>query len=372
MIHRVLILVVLLFLAIVTGFIYWFFTVNNMRIVVTEKVVRMYRNGSKCIIETDGFSASVKTACPNHSKESLRLIGNRSRRLIDFFKLKKELENADYMVFVKKDQSVIGSLQLPFLIERFRNFCMSLYDRFLPGRVSGLVAGIVLGNKDNISYDFYKEMITSGTVHIAVASGFNLMLLYGFFSSWLYWLFDRKTAFIFLTLILLFYALLAGMEPPIVRAWLMVVMLMFLGVVGRKASGWWLLLTSIWIMLVWDWRLVGNISFQLSVASSFALIVALPYIKQKSEDAGLLAEFSFLEKGEVVTTILATIFTLPIILWHFGRVSLWGVVSNIFILPLVPLLMVFGLLMLILPQVFYFPVYLLGTLVVELIHFFGN
>ena len=285
---------------------------------------------------------------------------------------KKELDEANYALVDSKINDTYSSGYFQGILARIRKYCIEEYAKYLPDDETGLLAGIVLGIKDNIRYDFYQEMIRSGAVHIAVASGFNLMLLYGFVSSGMFWLFGRKTVTWLLSFILYFYAMIAGLEPPIVRAWIMIVFLMFSQLLGRKLPSWWVLLVSGFLMLVWDIRLLSSVGFQLSMASSFALIVLLPFVKNFCEEKNLKPEFDFLEKLELVTTVLASAITLPIIYWHFGRVSLWGVLSNIFVLPLVPPLMVLGLLMLFAPAVFWIPTYVLSHTLVLLIHFFAN
>jgi predicted membrane metal-binding protein len=57
-----------------------------------------------------------------------------------------------------------------------------------------LVAGILLGYKKDIGHIFYEQMINSGTVHIAVASGYNIMLVGGTILSVCFWIMNRKKA----------------------------------------------------------------------------------------------------------------------------------------------------------------------------------
>jgi predicted membrane metal-binding protein len=51
-------------------------------------------------------------------------------------------------------------------------------------------------------------------------------------------------------------------------------------------------------------------------------------------------------KNILFTTFFATLFTLPLALFHFGRVGVYALPVNLFVLPIVPYLMLFGFLIL--------------------------
>ena len=339
---------------------------------VAENVVRVTQSDSNCVVETEKFAAKFGGKCSMSYKSQIRIIGKVKYRLIDIFDGKKELVDAKIDVLDPAKNKALDGTEVVNFFERLRIIARSVYNKYLPQNEAGLLSGIVFGLKDDIGYDFYQAMVESGTVHIAVASGFNLMLLYGFLTSFFFWFFERKHASWLIVFILLFYSLISGMQPPIFRAWLMMVILIWSTSEGRKMKGWWILGLSVWFMLVWDISLITNVSFQLSVASSFALIVVLPEVRTMFETKKMVFVYELLEKGQILTTLLASVFTLPIVYWHFGRIGLWGLVSNALVLPLVPPLMILGLLILILPTVFYVPTYFLAKTIVFLIYFFAN
>jgi len=78
-----------------------------------------------------------------------------------------------------------------------------------------------------------------------------------------------------------------------------------------------------------------------------------------------------LEGTGLLTSFSTMLMTAPIIWWHFGRMSWIALLSNILILPLVPILMITGAGMQILPQVFYWPTYAVAHWMVRVIGFFG-
>ena len=364
-------LIVLLVISFAIRFFFDFFTIANREIKYAGNIVRVDQYGSNCRVQTEKFYALISGDCAFRKNQKIVIIGRVRLSMIAPLKGKKELVEAKIDTLNNEDSKTSVKLDSVSLLDGMRLKARQVYQNFLPQDEAGLVSGIVFGLKDDIGYDFYEAMIRSGTVHVAVASGFNLMLLYGFLSSVLFWFFERKVTSWILIVLLLFYSLISGMQPPIFRAWLMISFLICSQGLGRKVSGWWLLWLSVWLMLVWDSSLLTDVSFQLSAASSFALIVVLPEVKALFEQHEMGDVFVLMEKGQLMTTAMATVCTLPIIYWHFGRVGFWGLVSNTLVLPLVPPLMVFGLAMLFLPSIFYLPTYFLAKTVVFLIYFFA-
>lgn len=369
---RLIILFWLWFVSFVIGLVFSVFMSQKGYISYAGKVVREYQIGNKCIIEIGRFVANVEGKCKRLEGKIVLLSGNPRLNLITAVGGKLDLVSATIDEISVSNVSDVKPEFMESVLGRFLNYCVSLYRKHLPARESALLSGIVFGQKDDIGYDFYQQMVKSGSVHIAVASGFNLMLLAGFVTYPLFYFWKRKIASVVAICFLFLYAMVTGFEPPMIRAWLMISFL-FVGLaLGRKQEGWWALLISVWVVLVLDMRMVANVSFQLSVAASIGLIVLAPFISKVASERRHEVEVGFLEKSGFLSTFCAMILTTPIIWYHFGRVSFIGLLSNVLILPLVPPVMVLGLLMIVLPAVFYMPTYALLHALVLLIEFFGT
>ena len=68
-----------------------------------------------------------------------------------------------------------------FLIFMFikKDSLIDMANQGLPPVESGVLVGMVLGDKTGISRDLYQLMKNSGLVHLVVASGANVMLIFG-------------------------------------------------------------------------------------------------------------------------------------------------------------------------------------------------
>ena len=263
-------------------------------------------------------------------------------------------------------------------IEGWRMKLVGVAARNLPEPESALVLGVVLGYKSSLSREFYQSLINSGSVHMVVASGYNIMVVAGLALSGFLFFVSRGWASVLAIGVMIFYVILTGGEISVVRAALMGSMVFVGAVLGRGAKAWWSLTLAAWLLLMVDPSIIGSISFQLSVAATFGVTVLAPYFKKHLEESGASLA-GLVEKLDLTTSFSALILTWPIIWFHFGRGSLISLVSNAVILPLVPLLMAFGGLMLAsgvvwgpLATVISWPTYALAHLVVILVRLFGG
>ena len=100
------------------------------------------------------------------------------------------------------------------------------------------------------------------------------------------------------------------------------------------------------IMLVWQPLFLGwDIGFQLSFAATAGVVFILPIFNK------LISQKNYLQyvlPEPVLATLAAAVFTLPVIVWHFGVISLVSPLANLLVIPAIPLLM-FGSILLFTP-----------------------
>ena len=338
---------------------------------VTGNINNIYQNDSECIMVVGRFWIDSRSPCTYHLGTKIQVVGRVRGGVIDRLLGRLWLTSAELLVM--DNMTKVNSTLLDFngVFSRIAEYSANKYRRFVPEPESSLIAGIVLGYKKDIGQKLYGQMVKSGTIHIAVASGYNIMLVGGTVLSVCFWLMKRKPASIVAILVMMFYAIEAGGEPPVVRAVIMASAVFLAAVMGRKAVSWWILIVTGWLMVLIEPLLLVNVSFQLSMAASVGLMAIEPAISNYlSKRAEKLSEI--LSGSGLLTSISTMIITAPIIWWHFGRMSWIGILSNILILPLVPILMIVGAGMQVLPQVFSWPTYVIAHWMVAVIGFFGR
>jgi len=230
-----------------------------------------------------------------------------------------------------------------FLVEKFRilrNKLVNSYLQIFPYPEGDLLAGIVLGAKQSFEADFYSRLRRTGTLHIIVASGFNVSLIGEKPTEKLAYLLGFKPAVIVGLLLIWFYAFLVGFDPPIIRASLMISILLLARFLGRRFDHWRTLFLVAWLMLMIQPTLITSVSFQLSLAALIGVSLA----------PGLFPSLVGRPLGqELAETLSAQLLVSPLIAWHFGSNSWISPLVNLLVLPLVPWLTGFGLLALLLP-----------------------
>src|SRR3989344_1487253 len=264
------------------------------------------------------------------------------------------------------------------VVAPLRSKLVAIAEANLPEPESALVLGIVLGYKSSLGERFYQALVESGTLHMVVASGYNVMIVAGLALSAFLIVFKRWPATLFSIAFLFFYVLLTEGEISIIRATLMG-MVVFVGqALGRGSRGWWSLLLVVTVMVLLDPLVFTSISFQLSVTATFGVVVLAPHISKRVMENSAVA-VGGIEKLDLSTSLAALLATWPVIWFHFGGGSLISLVSNSLILPLVPLVMALGGVMLIAGLIFAplglvmsWPTYALAHLVVILVRLFPS
>jgi len=338
---RVLILLVLFELRLLPGQITGLLYPLGGLVRITGNANKIVRNVSNCEVEVGVFSAKIEGFCKFSQGRKIRLIGRLERGLTEMFWGRLRLSDAKIDEFENNDLDDLVDSRDQVFFTKFREKIRVIFSRLLPGDEASLVAGIVIGDKEAIGESFYRRMINSGTIHIVVASGYNVMLLSGFVMSTLFWLIRRPKATIVAVALVWFYAALSGGDPSIVRASVMAMILLIGEALGRRSVSWWSLVMAGWLMIMIEPRVLMSVSFQLSMAASVGLMVVYPQLVRWSviQNSRLMV---FLDRVGLMTTVSTMVTTAPFIGWYFGRVSLVGLVSNILVLPFVPPVMILG------------------------------
>ncbi len=209
-------------------------------------------------------------------------------------------------------------------------------DYLLPEPQAALRNGMVLGIRDDLPVEFRKNLTDTSTIHIVVVSGQNLTLLGGFMML-LAPLFGRKKTTILSLIAIIFYALVSGLQIPVIRAAIMVGFACVATLFGReKLNGWIILITGA-LMLIYNPNWLLNLSFQLSFLATIGVIVVAPEIIKR------LTFLPNIIKQDFAVSLAAQALTWPVIAANFHQVSLIGILVNSLILWTVPLIMVSGI-----------------------------
>ena len=201
----------------------------------------------------------------------------------------------------------------------------------LPKREARLGMSYLLGMKSGIDDGLAEALRTVGLTHIVVASGAHLSILVEIARK-IFGKISRFSGLLFSILFILFFMCMVGWTPSILRAGIMAILTLISWYVGRKIKPWRLILMVMAFTLILDPTFLTNVGWLLSFASYAGIMMLGPGITKffyGTKKPGLMASV-------VLTTIAATLMTLPITLYYFGQVSLISVIANLLILPTLP------------------------------------
>lgn len=207
----------------------------------------------------------------------------------------------------------------------------------VPEPHASFLSGLIFGGSSTLSKDLQDDFSATGTSHILAASGFNVslfsMVFLGFITHTV--LGRRKGAYLTAAL-LVSYVIVAGASAAVVRAGIMGALTLVGFLIRRKPSILNVTLLALAAMLMWNpLLLLDDVGFQLSFVATAAM---LGWSSKIEERCKFVPEAFELRKS-FAGSLAAIIATLPIMLWHFGSVSLLSPVVNLIVLPLVPMLM---------------------------------
>jgi competence protein ComEC len=251
--------------------------------------------------------------------------------------------------------------------------------RFMPLPQEGILEALIFGDETNISKDFKEKLNLSGTRHITAVSGMNITiiasLILSFVLSFGLW---RKQAFYITVFLLFLYVLMVGASASAVRAGIMAFLFLFTQHLGRAASAGRAIVFAATLMLFQNpFLLFLDVGFQLS----FLAILGIVYLQPIFSNWLLrIPDFKFFPlKSTLVATLSAQVFTMPILIYNFGYISLAAPFANILIVPfLAPatiLVFIFGLsTFLLLPLAFllFWPTWFFLTYIVAVIDYFSK
>jgi competence protein ComEC len=196
-------------------------------------------------------------------------------------------------------------------------------------RAAELAAALALGRRDLLPASRRDGWRRSGLAHILAVSGLHVGLVAG-----LAWLAlaaggaSPTTTRLTLLLVLPGYALLAGASPPAIRAALMGVVFVGARLLGRAILPMAAVLLTASLLLIADPSLIGEVSFQLTVMLTAALVRWAPALTSAIPIPRWLA-------GALAVPVIAQLAAAPLVAVHFGSAIPGGAVANL----LVPLLL---------------------------------
>ncbi len=237
-----------------------------------------------------------------------------------------------------------GEKGFRFIINRFKEKCVSLYGDYLSSEALGIVHAITSGDDvyiDSSTYDSYRA---GGIAHVLAISGLHVGFIVLFASLITSFLKKNGVLYTVINILLVWgYIVFSGMNVSAVRAGIFFSLFSIGKALKARTDTINLLFITALIMLIFRPLLLFSASFQLSFSAVLGIGLLAPSMMLFAEK-----HLVFLPKNIVsslATVISASIGVLIPLAYNFNSISPLSVIANIVIVPLFAYITVAGFLM---------------------------
>jgi competence protein ComEC len=235
----------------------------------------------------------------------------------------------------------------------------SVINHVLPEPQAGLLAGLLFGTKAAIPSELYQALVATGTLHIIALSGANLSILANLVARTIRPAVGRRASSLLIIGLIVWFVFFVGPSPTIVRAAIMGIISLVGFLFGREYIGVfsWGIAVVLMLMVHVDW--LFDISFELSALSTLGILLfgapkiyppggnqishtdtVFEAIQQADDDLSVRRNVQKYFKKTVKflwdffgddlrLTLAAQVFTVPLVLFAFGRISIIAPLSNL-------------------------------------------
>lgn len=254
------------------------------------------------------------------------------------------------------------------ILYQFRRRWQTLLEKEAGGKSGGVFAAILLGEKSGLDAELKEIYQKNGFGHILAISGLHL----SFVGMGIYRFFRKLTgsylaAAVVGTVFLGLYILMIGWSVSVLRALVMFLFRAGADVAGRKNDGFTAFSAALLAVLIWRPLSVYDGGFWLSFGAVLGILLVVPVFSdaagglwEEKESRRLPGEppapgwkSSFREKARHARDALLQGFlasagiqlvTMPVLLYFFFEIPVYGVFLNLLVLPLLSVLLASGFL----------------------------
>jgi len=229
------------------------------------------------------------------------------------------------------------------LAQSAHDFVVKTVNKHIPNYYAGVLSPMLIGDESLLDTITKENFTKAGVMHILVVSGMNVAYV-----AVIVWFLFRLFGFSYRVASLgsipfiLLYVFATGATPPVLRAGVMAIFVAFSLSLSRPVLIYHSLSLAAFVILIFDPRSLFSASFQLSFGATVGIVYFYKEITKLFTKTPKIIRWVC---SVAAASFAAQLAVLPILAYYFGRVSLIGLLSNIFIVPLSGFITTFGFLM---------------------------
>jgi len=222
--------------------------------------------------------------------------------------------------------ATLAVLAAPSLARRWRERAGRAIDATF-GSDAALARALLIADTRTLDAGIRSRYADAGIVHLLSVSGLHVAIIAGAVELLLSAARVSRTAAAWLSLLVTaLYVVIIGAPAPAVRSAVMLGATAASRLTQRPTSPWAGLALGAWVPLI-EPRIIVDLGYQLSVAGLAALIAAGTVARRVL--AGRLTGWRRVIARDLIVSTLASIVSLPLIAWTFGRMSLVAPFANL-------------------------------------------
>ncbi|PIS15071.1 hypothetical protein COT63_01910 [Candidatus Shapirobacteria bacterium CG09_land_8_20_14_0_10_38_17] len=333
-------------------FFLWFWRLQSSQVVLMEgemvKIEGVLRQEPQILGQSQIFNLSqvrirARRYPEFHYGDRIEVFGKSSKQLINKYYSRWSINYPEIIVVNSSEGNKISKW-----IGQLRIKLRDIYQQTLPEPAASLLAGVVLGVKSSLPGDFYQNLLSTGLIHVVVASGANVVFVFNIIGGVLNQILSRRLALLVSMPVIWIYALLAGGDAPVIRATIMVSFAILASFFGRQKETLRILVITAIIMTMFAPAVIFELGFQLSFAATAGILL---FKKKIDSFVNHLPGSNFLG-DDLATTLSAQVLTTPLLLVSFGQFRPLSFIPNALLLWLIPEIMILGFILAVLGLLF--------------------
>ena len=239
------------------------------------------------------------------------------------------------------------------LAQRFTLSCRIMRDRLLSlasrtnltDDTRALLYAMTVGERSGLTASLRGDFSRSGVSHVLALSGLHFGMVYAVILFFLYPWRRRFTVRILFLVAIWLYAFFVGLSPSVLRSSLMLTAYSLLAIDYREHASVSILSFVALVLLLVNPMGLFDVGFQLSFASVLSILLFYPQFVRLLPERyipthpllGRMASVGFL-------SLAAQLGTAPLVAYHFGTFSVYFLLANYVVIPLVTVIVPLGIL----------------------------
>ncbi len=305
--------------------------------------------GTKLLLSTEQNALSDGTTLfGNITYSALSETNTASFDGVRYYLPKKIMITADDISLVQEGEKSVFSIESIFRKINLRLSAMIMGH--FSHDVGGIQAAVLLGNKENLPDTVTRDFRRLGISHLLVVSGTHFSVIVAFAERGLRRLrVERKLRACLNIAIIIFFMLITGFTPSVVRAGIMYIIAQFSLIVSKKVNTINSVAFSGALMVLVNPYIAVDCGMQLSFIAAYTCIVFTKYraylfrnfksTLTKRSIGRKTFKFIMNTAETILMTTFVTLATLPLMWLYFGEISLMAIPANIIFIPCVTILM---------------------------------